>query len=111
MLSSLLDSLVRHRRFHCRMTEARLASNKLASVNSNKLTNKYEIFSTAGQQLYRQATTLKRAIQAATKLTAQYPETVISIWSPTRGHVWQAIMNDNQLNQLHPRVAQQVEQS
>lgn len=65
--------------------------------------NRYEVFSLQCD-LYRAADSLKAAQQLAQQAAEDVPGRIVSIWSPTRGHVYQATVRKGQYRVLHGKL-------
>lgn len=93
-LESTHDALLRRRQLQRRITGA-------ATQPEDR---QYEVFSVAGpQDHYSQHATMKAALAQANETATRYPGTVLSCWSPTRAHVYQAVrhVGAKELSVLH----------
>ena len=64
-------------------------------------TRQYEVFSCAGDHHYSTTTTMKQAVRRAEVVCQDNPGTVVSVWSPLRAHVYQAVVDEGQYKILH----------
>lgn len=93
-----------------RLQQHRCLQRRLRGAGAKHPTNRYEIFSVEGPgNTYSVARTMKFAMKIAEAEAWEYPGTVVSIWSPLRCHVYQAVVHDGQYRVLHDGAAHQQE--